>query len=94
MWRGCCARSPTLPPSPATPATRRKHSARELFLDGYLDAVQSAGILPPSPQLERLISIFELEKVVYELRYELDHRPDWVHIPVSALERMLDHEGA
>ena len=68
--------------------------ARELFLDGYLDAVQSAGILPPSPQLERLISIFELEKVVYELRYELDHRPDWVHIPVSALERMLDHEGA
>ena len=68
--------------------------ARELFLDGYLDAVQSAGILPPSPQLERLISIFELEKVVYELRYELDHRPDWVHIPVSALERMLEHEGA
>ncbi len=68
--------------------------ARQLFLDGYLDAVQSAGILPSLPQLERLISIFELEKVVYELRYELDHRPDWVHIPVSALERMLDHEGA
>ena len=40
------------------------------------------------------IQVFELEKVVYELRYELDHRPDWVHIPVSALERMLDHEGA
>ncbi len=67
--------------------------ARELFLDGYLDAVQSVGILPPSPQLERLIGIFELEKAVYELRYELDHRPDWVHIPVSALERMLSRNG-
>ena len=71
---------------------RMEAQARELFLNGYLDAVQSAGILPSSPQLERLISIFELEKTVYELRYELDHRPDWVHIPVSALERMLERE--
>ena len=55
--------------------------------------MQSAGILPPSPQLERLIGIFELEKAVYELRYELEHRPDWVHIPVSALERMLARDG-
>ncbi len=68
--------------------------ARELFLAGYLAAAQGAGILPPSPQLERLIGIFELEKAVYELRYELDHRPDWVHIPVAGIERLLERPEA
>ena len=82
-----------MPPSPAS-GDQTEAQARKLFLDGYLDAVQSAGILPPSPQLERLIGIFELEKAVYELRYELEHRPDWVRIPVSALERMLERDEA
>ena len=29
---------------------------------------------------------------MYELRYELNHRPDWVRIPVAGLVRMLDEE--
>ena len=39
--------------------------------------------------IDRLLAIFELEKAVYELRYELDHRPDWVSIPVAGIERLL-----
>ena len=39
--------------------------------------------------MDRLLSVFELEKAVYELRYELNHRPDWVGIPVAGIERML-----
>ena len=31
--------------------------------------------------------MFELEKVVYELRYELNNRPDWVAIPVAGIVR-------
>ena len=37
-----------------------------------------------------LLSIFELEKAVYELRYELNNRPDWVRIPVAGIARLLE----
>ena len=39
---------------------------------------------------ERLLAVFELEKAVYELRYELDNRPDWVAIPVAGIARLLE----
>ena len=29
---------------------------------------------------------------MYELRYELDNRPDWVRIPVAGIERLLEEE--
>jgi trehalose synthase-fused probable maltokinase len=64
--------------------------ARENFLDGYTEAVQNAGILPPRETTERLLRIFELEKAVYELRYELAHRPDWVSVPVRGIVRLLE----
>ncbi|HEX4519105.1 MAG TPA: hypothetical protein VH063_05940 [Gaiellaceae bacterium] len=64
-------------------------NARELFLEAYMGLAESAGILPPSHQVMRLLETFELEKAVYELRYELAHRPDWVHIPVAGIESLL-----
>ena len=39
-----------------------------------------------------LLSIYELEKAIYELRYELDNRPDWVSIPVAGIRRLLESE--
>jgi trehalose synthase-fused probable maltokinase len=67
--------------------------AREDFMDGYLDAVQGADILPPRETTERLLRIYELEKAVYELRYELAHRPDWVSVPVGGIVRLLEQAG-
>jgi maltokinase len=65
--------------------------AREEFLAGYLPAVEPASILPPGrDSLEKLLALFELEKAVYELRYELDHRPDWVRVPVAGIMRLLE----
>jgi len=64
--------------------------ARQLFLDAYLSEVESS-LLPGSRgQLDSLLTIFELEKVLYELRYELDNRPDWVPIPVAGLVRLME----
>jgi predicted trehalose synthase len=40
-----------------------------------------------------MLSIFELEKAVYELRYELGNRPDWVQVPLSGLLAMLEKNG-
>ena len=62
------------------------------FLDGYLDTADAA-LLPPSrAQVERLLTVFELEKAVYELRYELHNRPDWVAIPAAGIMRMLEQQ--
>ena len=49
-------------------------------------------LVPSGAALDKLLAVFELEKAVYELRYELNHRPDWVRIPVAGLVRMLDEE--
>jgi maltokinase len=63
---------------------------RSEFLDGYLETADPA-LLPSSrDQTERLLTVFELEKAVYELRYELHNRPDWVAIPVAGILRMLE----
>jgi maltokinase len=64
--------------------------ARAAFLEGYFEHVDS-GLLPPGESPTRqLLSVFELEKAVYELRYELNNRPDWVGIPVAGILRLLE----
>ncbi len=67
--------------------------ARDAFLEGYFETVD-ATLLPPGQQVTaQLLAVFELEKAVYELRYELNNRPDWVAIPVAGIERLLDYDG-
>jgi maltokinase len=69
-----------------------EENCRTNFLDGYLTTADPA-LLPASEQaIERLLMVFELEKAVYELRYELNNRPDWVGIPVAGILRMLEAE--
>ncbi len=64
--------------------------AREILTRGYIDAVESTGLLPPTDTVRyELIALFELEKVLYEIAYERSHRPDWVSIPVEGLHRMI-----
>lgn len=68
--------------------------ARREFLDGYLATVDP--VLLPSDQeaIDKLLSVFELEKAVYELRYELNMRPDWLPIPVAGIARLLEEPVA
>jgi maltokinase len=64
--------------------------AREAFLSGYLETVDPVLMPPGEAPTRTLLSIFELEKAVYELRYELNNRPDWVAIPVAGIARLLE----
>ena len=64
--------------------------AREEFLAGYMDTVDHSLLPAGEEATARLLSIFELERTVYELRYELDNRPDWISIPVAGLQRLLE----
>ena len=36
-------------------------------------------------QAKMLLELFTLDKTCYELRYELDNRPDWIAIPLGGL---------
>jgi maltokinase len=64
--------------------------ARETFLAGYFTAVDMSLMPAGEAPINNMLSIFELEKAVYELRYELDNRPDWVAIPVAGIRRLLE----
>jgi maltokinase len=64
--------------------------AREAFLGGYQENVDLS-LLPPGQQAtDQLLALFELEKAIYELRYEINNRPDWVGIPVAGILRLVD----
>jgi trehalose synthase-fused probable maltokinase len=65
---------------------------RQAFLDAYLSAVDPTLLPVGENGIARLLSVFELEKAVYELRYELAMRPDWVDIPVAGILRILEGE--
>jgi predicted trehalose synthase len=66
--------------------------ARDAFLEGYFDRADPSLLPPGEAPTRQLLAVFELEKAVYELRYELNNRPDWVSIPVAGVVRLLDHE--
>lgn len=60
------------------------------FLEGYLAESwqQGASFLPADrDRLDAALAAFALDKTVYELLYELNHRPAWVRIPLEGLRR-------
>jgi trehalose synthase-fused probable maltokinase len=64
---------------------------RTAFLDGYYADPRLATFLPPAREAGAdLLSLFELEKTLYEIEYELNNRPDWLHIPLGAVRRYLE----
>ena len=69
-----------------------EEQAREACLAGYLDALAGtpAALVPAgSDPLRRACAAFELQKAGYELRYEMDNRPDWLPIPLAGIDRIL-----
>jgi trehalose synthase-fused probable maltokinase len=67
-----------------------EEQARTSFLEGYLETVDDSLLPSGQAAIERLLSVYELEKAVYELRYELDNRPEWVSIPVAGIQRLIE----
>jgi maltose alpha-D-glucosyltransferase/alpha-amylase len=59
------------------------------FLKGYLRAAGTAPFLPDDPaQRTALLNLFLIDKALYELRYEMNNRPDWVRIPLRGLTEL------
>jgi maltokinase len=66
--------------------------ARRTFLEHYFSTIDPALLPGGEAAVLNLLSIFELEKAIYELQYELDNRPEWLPIPVAGITRLLESE--
>lgn len=64
--------------------------AANSFLAAYLNEPGVDALLPADDAaLHTVLGAFELGKAVYEVGYERAHRPDWLPIPVRAVQRLL-----
>jgi maltose alpha-D-glucosyltransferase / alpha-amylase len=73
----------------APPAAAWEQAARQAFLDGYLEAAPGEGGARIDTEL---LALFELEKALYELRYELNNRADWAQVPLNGVLALLQAE--
>ncbi len=69
--------------------------ARERFLEGYRSAAVGSAGWPDDPFVaQAFIDLFTLEKALYEMRYDMRNRPDWVDIPLRGVLALLPDSGA
>ncbi|MGZ4843662.1 MAG: maltose alpha-D-glucosyltransferase [Candidatus Angelobacter sp.] len=61
-----------------------------LFLRGYFETAGPANCLPRTQaEIKALLDAYTLEKGLIEIEYELEHRPDWVRIPLHGILEQL-----
>jgi maltose alpha-D-glucosyltransferase/alpha-amylase len=63
---------------------------RHAFLASYFAAMKGSGLFESFEDVAGLLALFELEKVLYELRYEFNNRPDWIKVPLAGVMAMLE----
>ncbi|MCW5661384.1 MAG: maltose alpha-D-glucosyltransferase [Burkholderiaceae bacterium] len=77
----------------AAPSREWERRVREAFITAYRQVVVGAGLYADDATFGRaqeLISLFEIEKALYELRYELDNRPDWATVPLAGIVALAE----
>jgi maltose alpha-D-glucosyltransferase/alpha-amylase len=61
-----------------------------VFLQSYLQATAGSIFIPKNEsELQVMLQAYLLDKAVYEVGYELNHRPDWVLIPIRGIKHIL-----
>jgi len=62
-----------------------------VFLQSYLSTTAGAIFVPQNTEdLQIMLEAYLLDKAVYEIGYELNHRPDWVVIPIRGIKHILN----
>lgn len=66
-----------------------------LFLNSYLQVAGSAEFIPATPsQARTLFRAYMMDKVLTEISFELEYRPEWVGVPIHGLMNLLGHTEA
>jgi maltose alpha-D-glucosyltransferase/alpha-amylase len=66
-------------------------AVRSNFLNAYRRTLSDTTLIPPDEAtFQRVLSVFELEKAVYELGYEMNNRPHWIWIPLEGIQAILE----
>jgi maltose alpha-D-glucosyltransferase/alpha-amylase len=74
----------------AQPLAQWRRETSDAFLEGYRSAIDGAASYPRNEEtFTRLVAAFTLEKALYELRYEVANRPDWIAIPLNAILELV-----
>ena len=61
----------------------------QCFLSGYREIAIGQPWWPSDPQeVASLLAIYKLDKALYELAYELHNRPEWIDVPLAAIESL------
>ncbi|HEY6483298.1 MAG TPA: maltose alpha-D-glucosyltransferase [Steroidobacteraceae bacterium] len=68
---------------------RWEADTRQVFIATYDSIARASGLYRTWEAVAPLLQLFEIEKALYELRYELDNRPDWVGIPLHSVLEFL-----
>jgi maltose alpha-D-glucosyltransferase/alpha-amylase len=55
------------------------------FLSAYDTAARDAALYESLQVGQGMLGLFEIEKALYELRYELGNRPNWIGIPLQGI---------
>jgi maltose alpha-D-glucosyltransferase / alpha-amylase len=66
--------------------------ARRTFLAAYAAAAGANGIYASFEDVGGLLRLFQIEKALYELRYEINNRPDWMHVPLQGIRALIGEE--
>ncbi|HEX6998190.1 MAG TPA: maltose alpha-D-glucosyltransferase [Gammaproteobacteria bacterium] len=66
-----------------------RDAVRAAFLERYRAAMRGNAAYPAQADAARLIELATIEKLLYEIRYELANRPDWLSIPLRGLAELL-----
>ena len=72
-------------------ARTAQRSATSLVADAWLAEARRAFVAAYggiSPSERALLDAFELEKACYEVRYEAGNRPEWLWLPLAAVEHL------
>ena len=64
--------------------------AAAAFLEGYRASDEGQASLWPERGGDEMLTLMTIDKALYELRYELAMRPDWVQVPVRGLLRLTE----
>lgn len=68
-----------------------EEAARDRFLTGYLRTSHEGRFLPTDKEeLATMLDAFEIEKALYEVNYELGHRPQWLRIPLRGVAKVIE----